>query len=104
MKSTFTLLVLISSLATSSTIPPHMLERNSLQSGLVFTTNNKVFPRKSREARKSRETRKSRDARECRFYLRKMPRTIEVRISRIDKEKITHNLIEKQGTKVAIAR
>ena len=98
MKSTFSLLVLISSLAISSPVPPHMLERNSLQLGLVFTKNNKVLPREVRLARGSR------DARECRFCLRKMPRTREVRIARIDRERIVPNLIKEQGKRIAIVR
>ncbi len=98
MKSTFSLLVLISSLAISSPIPPHMLERNSLQVSLVFTKNNKVL------TREGRLTRGSRDARECRFCLRKMPRTRESRIARIDRERIIPHLNKEQVTKLAIVR
>jgi hypothetical protein len=67
-----------------------MLERNSLQLSLVFTKDNKIIPREVRLDRGSR------DARECRFCLRKMPRTREIRIARISRERLLPELIKEQ--------
>jgi hypothetical protein len=95
MKSTFSLLILVSSFATSSPIPSHMLEKNSLQLNLIFSKNNKVLQREVRIDRESRE------ARECRFCLRKMPKTREIRIARINREGFVPTPIQKKGKKIA---
>lgn len=76
MKSTLTLLILISSFAISSPVPSHMLEKTPSQLNLIFSKNIVL----EREVRLDRGNRKARD---CRFCPRAMPKIRETRIRKI---------------------
>ena len=95
MKSTITLLLLASSYALSSSITPQMVIKKESQLNLIFS-------KESTLQKEIRPSRGNREARECRFCLRKMPQTREIRTTRLSREIFYFNSKERQNKKLAI--
>ena len=93
MKSTITLLLLASSYALSSSITPDMV---------IKKESNLIFSKESFLQKEIRSNRGNREARECRFCLRKMPQTREIRMARLNREIFYFNSVERQNKKLAI--
>ena len=96
MKATLSLLLLTTSLALSAPTTSDMIKKNQEKLNLIFS-NDRVLQKEIRSSRGER------NARECRFCLRKIPITREIRIARISRETLYLKPINHKSGKIAIA-